>query len=96
MSIIQNIRMKIEYGSLFDFIKNIKYLFLENKILSTIMFLIIFIRIFFVSYYYIPTSSMNPNLMEADIVLVDKTAYNFKIPVKDCVYLKSFKAARTH
>jgi len=30
---------------------------------------------------------MNPNLMEADIVLVDKTAYNLKLPFTD-IYLK--------
>jgi len=30
---------------------------------------------------------MNPNLIEGDIVLVDKTAYNFKIPFTD-IYFK--------
>jgi len=75
--------MKFEYFDFSHFLSRCKYSVLENKTLFTLMFAIIFIRTFFVSYYYIPTSSMNPNLMEADIVLVDKTAYNFKIPLTD-------------
>jgi signal peptidase I len=83
---MQNIRMKFEYGNLSNFMDRCKHSFLENKKLFILMFLIIFIRVFFVSYYHIPTSSMNPNLMEGDIVLVDKTAYNLKLPFTDIYY----------
>jgi signal peptidase I len=59
----------------------------ENKKLVWIIISILFIRTFFVSYYHIPTSSMNPTLKEGDMMLVDKTVYNIKVPFTD-IYFK--------
>lgn len=41
--------------------------------------LALFIRIFFISVYRIPTGSMQPNLLIGDFIFVYKPAYNFKI-----------------
>ncbi|MDO6774827.1 signal peptidase I [Shewanella sp. 3_MG-2023] len=40
----------------------------------------IFIRTMFLNYNHVPTKSMNPNLHEGDVILVNKVAYNFKLP----------------
>ncbi|MBA6356625.1 MULTISPECIES: signal peptidase I [unclassified Colwellia] len=80
MSQIQNIGRRLkENATLQKFI----YSYLENKKLCWFVIIILVVRTFFVSYYHIPTSSMNPSLMEGDIVLVNKLAYNVKIPFTD-------------
>ncbi|MBA6348114.1 signal peptidase I [Colwellia sp. BRX8-9] len=68
-------------------VRKFKHGYLENKKLCWFLITILVVRTFFGSYYHIPTSSMNPNLMEGDIVLVNKLAYNVKIPFTD-VYFK--------
>ena len=69
-------KSKVEVVSLIYLIKNDRLL--------TIFFIlglaIIGIRTSVINYNYIPSSSMNPNLIEGDIILVDKTAFNYKFP----------------
>ena len=60
--------------------------YVSNKILVWVIISVLFIRAFFISWNHIPTSSMNPNLMEGDMVLVNKTAYNIKIPFTDIYF----------
>ena len=45
-----------------------------------LMILILFIRTTFLNYNYIPSSSMNPNLAEGDIIMVNKMSYNLNTP----------------
>jgi signal peptidase I len=42
----------------------------------------------------IPSGSMRPNLLEGDVVLVNRTAYNLKIPLTDVVLARLGEPAR--
>lgn len=52
-------------------------------------FLIIFLLVFVplrssvANWYWVPTGSMNPTILEGDMVFVDKLAYDLKVPLMD-------------
>lgn len=52
----------------------------EHKFYFLILFMLVFVRVTLFNYNHIPSSSMNPNLFEGDIILVNKVAYSLKIP----------------
>lgn len=52
----------------------------DNKGFIWFLMGIFFIRTTFINWNYIPTASMNPNLVEGDYVLVNKMAYDLKLP----------------
>lgn len=55
-------------------------LYHHNKFLFCFLVTLWFIRSTFLNWNYIPSPSMNPNLIEGDFVLVNKLAYDIKIP----------------
>ncbi len=59
---------------------DITTLFRTNKTLVLVVFSIVFVRTFIVSHIYIPSGSMNPTLIEGDVVFLNKLAYNINIP----------------
>lgn len=55
-------------------------LFLLAYITSFIFFLAIFIRVFLIDFFFIPTSSMENNLLVGDNIIVSKLNYGPKLP----------------
>ncbi len=53
--------------------------------------LAMFIRIFVVQAFKIPTGSMRPTLMEGDVILVNKFIYGAKIPISDKLRLPALR-----
>jgi signal peptidase I len=43
---------------------------------------------------FVPSGSMRPNLLEGDVVLVNRTAYNLKVPLTDVVVARLGEPAR--
>ena len=58
---------------------------LENKGFVLFMCLIGIFRTAVAELNPIPSGSMRPNLLEGDVVLVNRTAYNLKVPLTDVV-----------
>lgn len=52
----------------------------EYKFYFLFLFILVFVRVNFFNYNHVPSSSMNPNLFEGDVILVNKVAYSLKIP----------------
>ncbi|MBA6352714.1 signal peptidase I [Colwellia sp. BRX9-1] len=52
----------------------------SNKGFIWFLLALFFIRSTFINWNYIPSASMNPNLIEGDYVLVNKLAFDIKIP----------------
>ncbi|MGB0937747.1 MAG: signal peptidase I [Colwellia sp.] len=56
------------------------YFYTKNRGFLVFIFILLLIRSTFLNWNYIPTPSMNPNLIEGDFVLVNKLAYDIKLP----------------
>lgn len=54
--------------------------FKSNKKTVWFIFALFFVRSTIINYNHIPSASMNPNLIEGDVVLVNKLAYDIKVP----------------
>lgn len=52
----------------------------RNRKFIWFLFALFFVRTTIVNWNHIPSASMNPNLIEGDMVLVNKIAYDIKIP----------------
>jgi signal peptidase I len=55
-------------------------LYQNNQGFFWFLLALFFIRSTFINWNYIPSASMNPNLIEGDFVLVNKLAYDIKMP----------------
>lgn len=76
-------RLKYDYYDLKDFLKiNIS----ANKYTLIFIAAIILIRTFFVSWYFVPSMSMNPTFKEGDFVISTKTNYNISVPFTDITF----------
>jgi signal peptidase I len=60
----------------------------ENRGLITFLILFGFFRTAVADWNPIPSGSMRPNLLEGDVVLVDRLAYQFKVPLTDIVAMR--------
>ena len=60
------------------------------------MFLVLFgvFRTAVADWNPVPTGSMRPNLLEGDVVFVNRLAYNLKVPLTDVVVAKTGEPAR--
>jgi signal peptidase I len=65
---------------------NLKTHTIDNKDIFCFIGVILFIRTFLVSWYLIPSMSMNPTFKEGDIVIATKTNYNIEVPFTDIVF----------
>ena len=70
-------KSKIEVASLIYLIKYDRFF----TVSFIFILAVIGIRTSVMNYNYIPSSSMNPNLIEGDVILVDRAAYNYKFPL---------------
>jgi len=52
----------------------------HNKGFIWFLFVLFFIRTTLINWNFIPSASMNPNLIEGDFVLVHKFAFDIKLP----------------
>jgi signal peptidase I len=59
---------------------NLAQFYQQNKYFLWFLLTLFFIRSTFINWNYIPSGSMNPNLIEGDLALVNKLAYDIKIP----------------
>lgn len=55
----------------------------HNRSLLAFMFLLVFFRSAIANWYPIPSSSMHPNILEGDVVFVNRLAFDAKIPFTD-------------
>lgn len=58
------------------------------------MFLVLLARSTFADHYHVPSGSMEPSLMPGDHVLVSKSAYGYRIPFTQQVFLSGDAPAR--
>jgi signal peptidase I len=59
----------------------LKNIFAKNKSFVFLIILMIFFRSSFADWNTVPTKSMNPTIVEGDRVLVNKLAYDFRVPL---------------
>ena len=55
----------------------------QNKRFILFLFLMLFFRSAVADWYHVPTGSMQPTILIGDRVLVNKLAYDVKIPFTD-------------
>lgn len=69
--------------------KSIIILFLKHQwkewrlFLFFVIFIFIPLRASVASWYWVPSGSMNPTILEGDLVFVDKLAYDLKVPLTE-------------
>lgn len=71
-----------------------KQLFLENKGLILLVFLMFATRSSFADWYLVPTGSMKPTIVEGDRILVNKMAYRLELPFSDISLMETGSPAR--
>ena len=66
----------------------------ENRGFIAFLFCFVFFRLAIADWNPIPSGSMRPTLLEGDVVLVDRLAYDFKFPLSDAAIFELGKPKR--
>jgi len=66
-------------------VQNLRSLLRQNRGFLLFLLLVGFVRTAIADYNPIPSGSMHPNILEGDVVLVNRLAYDLKLPLTDIV-----------